>query len=82
MKALAEHGQSYPVSGVMRQDFEMADASEMLQTAFSRLQGCDCRIMPVLKEDKLIGMLNMENVGEFIMINSALRKAARATVRE
>jgi Zn-dependent protease len=82
MKALAEHGQSYPVSGVMRQDFEMADTSEMLQTAFTRLQGCDCRIMPVLKEDKLVGLLNMENVGEFIMINSALRKAAKTTMRE
>jgi len=60
----------------MRQDFELANASEMLQTAFTRLQGCDCRIMPVLKEDKLVGLLNMENIGEFIMINTALRKAA------
>jgi CBS-domain-containing membrane protein len=75
MHALAEHGQDYPVEKVMNTEFENADASEMLQTAMSRLQACKCHIMPVLKEGKLKGLLTMENVGEFMMIHSALQKA-------
>lgn len=76
MKALAQHGPSYPVAQAMRTDFLLADAAEMLQNAFARLQGCECRIMPVVKNDQLVGLLNMENIGEFMMIHSALKKAA------
>ena len=77
MSALAEHGQNYPVSDVMSKDFEKVESSEMLQSAMMRLQNCDCRTMPVIKKGELIGLLNMENIGEFMMIHSALKKASR-----
>jgi len=78
MKALAEHGQAYPVGEVMETKFEQGEASEMLQTALNRLQNCNCHIMPILTQGKLVGILNMENVGEFIMIHSALKKSVGA----
>lgn len=77
MSALAEHGQNYPVSEVMNRKFEVAESSEMLQNAMIRLQDCDCKSMPVVKNGSLIGLLNLENIGEFMMIHSALKKAAR-----
>jgi Zn-dependent protease/predicted transcriptional regulator len=77
MRALAEHGQNYPVSDVMSKKFEKVESSEMLQSAMNRLQNCDCRTMPVIKKGELIGLINMENIGEFMMIQSALKKAAR-----
>jgi predicted transcriptional regulator len=77
MKALAEHGQNYPINAVMETKFETADAGEMLQNALNRLQNCNCHIMPVLSEGKLTGLLNMENVGEFMMIQAALQKSAK-----
>ena len=33
----------------------------------------ECRTMPVLRDGQLVGLLTMENVGEFVMIESALR---------
>lgn len=77
ISALSKHGQNIDVGEVMQRDFQAADSSEMLQTAFMRLQGCDCRIMPVLRGEKLVGLLTMENIGELMMIQSAL-KGARA----
>jgi len=76
MKALAEHGQHYPVAEVMQKEFQNVDYADMLQSAMIRLQGCNCNTMPVLKNGELKGLLTMENVGEFMMIHSALRKKA------
>lgn len=76
MKALAKYGPDHPVAEVMDRNFETADASEMLQSALSRLQSCNCHIMPIVKEGKLEGLLTSENVGEFLMIQTALGKKA------
>ncbi len=79
LKALLERGQDARVSEAMKRNFETADASEMLEGVFGRLQDCDCRSLPVLRRDALVGMLTMENVGEFMMLQSAMRGAgARA----
>ncbi|NIR48605.1 site-2 protease family protein [candidate division KSB1 bacterium] len=74
LKALASEGQNASVSEVMRRDFQVADSSEMLETAFARLQGGDCHTMPVVRNDDLVGLLTTDNVGEFLMIHSALEK--------
>jgi predicted transcriptional regulator len=75
MSALAKHGQEFPVSEVMQRDFQLTDTSEMLQSAMARLQSCDCKTMPVLRNGQLVGILNKENIGEFMMIHSALKKS-------
>jgi hypothetical protein len=48
----------------------------MLETAFMRLQTCQCRTMPVVSRGELVGLLTMDNIGEFMMIESALSGAA------
>lgn len=75
VKALSEQGQDTPVESIMRRDFETADASEMLEPAFARLQECNCRTMPVISRGHLVGLLTTDNVGEFLMIQSAMSKA-------
>jgi hypothetical protein len=52
---------------------ETADPSEMLEGAFQRLQGTPGRVLPVVRDGQLVGLLTLENVGEFLMIQSALR---------
>lgn len=74
LEALAEHGESYPVTAVMRPDFLAADSAEMLETAFQRLQACDCHTMPVLHDGRLTGLLTMDNLGEYFLIQSAMKK--------
>jgi Zn-dependent protease/predicted transcriptional regulator len=75
--ALPRHGQNAPVSSIMRRDFQVVDANEMIDVAFLRLQTCNCHTMPVTQDAKLVGLLTTENVGEFLMIQSALKQASR-----
>ena len=73
--ALAEHGQDHPVVQTMRRDFLSADSTEMLETAFQRLQGCACHTMPVVHEGRLAGLVTMENLGEYLLIQAAMKKS-------
>lgn len=71
--ALARRDRQTPVAEVMRTEFRVAESGEMLDEAFRRLQECECHTMPVLRRGRLAGLLTAENVGEFLMIQSALQ---------
>jgi predicted transcriptional regulator len=75
LSALARQQQNVPIHSLMRRDFKTVDANEMLETAFARLQSCDCHTMPVTSQGQLIGLLTTDNIGEFMLIQSALRQA-------
>lgn len=77
LRALAREGKDLPVSEVMQRDFQMVEASEMLETGFRRLQNCQCRTLPVTRNGRLAGLVTMDNLGEFMMIQSALKAAQR-----
>lgn len=72
--ALAAHGHDYPVAAAMRRDFLITDYTEMLEVAFQRLQECDCHTMPVIHEGRLAGLLTMDNLGEYLLIQAAISK--------
>ncbi len=71
--ALAQRDQSSPVSEVMRRGFQTVEATEMLESALSRLTESDCPMLPVTRDGDLVGLVTMENVGEFVMIQAALK---------
>jgi hypothetical protein len=50
----------------------------MLEAVLARLHGRDCRTLPILERGALIGLVTMDNVGEFLMIQAAERKAGRS----
>jgi Mg/Co/Ni transporter MgtE len=79
MRALAEKGGRAPVAEAMQSRFETADPTEMLESAFHRLQTCDCHALPVLRGEQLVGMLTMDNVGELMMVQAAVRGARQAS---
>jgi Zn-dependent protease/predicted transcriptional regulator len=81
MKGLSDKGREALVGAVMTTRFETADAAEMLEGAFQRLQASACPALPVLQADKLVGVLTLENVGEFLTIRSALRTDGRRDAR-
>jgi Zn-dependent protease len=80
MIALAQQGQEIPVVDVMRREFQTVDSSEMLETAFARLQTCECHSLPVVHRGQLVGLVTMDNVGEFVAIQAAFvqRRAERS----
>jgi CBS-domain-containing membrane protein len=74
--ALARRGLEVPVAEVMQSRFQTVEATEMLDAAFRRLQGCECHTLPVLHRGELVGLLTMDNLGEFVAIRAALEAAA------
>jgi CBS domain-containing protein len=77
LTGLTKRGQQAEISEVMQKKFETAAPSEMADRVFARLQRCDCHTLPVLRNGELVGIVTMENVGEFLMIQSALDEAKK-----
>lgn len=75
LAALAQRSQTTPVSDIMRRDFVVVDSFDMLETAFRQLEGCDCHTLPVSHGGQLVGLLTMDNLGEFLTIQSAVGRA-------
>ncbi|AXA37163.1 SREBP protease/CBS domain [Candidatus Sumerlaea chitinivorans] len=72
LQALATLGKDARVRDVMRREFMTLDPGEMLELAFARLNECACHTVPVVRNGRLIGLITPENIGEFLMIQSAL----------
>jgi predicted transcriptional regulator len=75
--ALTRQDRSAPIATIMRRDFQVVDANEMLEPAFARLQACDCHTMPVTYNGQLVGLLTADNVGEFLMIQAVMHQVPR-----
>ena len=71
--ALGKSGSDTRVAEVMRRDICPVDSSDMLETAFSSMSAGECHTLPVLHGGRLVGLLTMENVGEFIAIQAAMK---------
>jgi Zn-dependent protease len=80
--ALSTRDQNTPVSEIMRRDFDIVHPGDMLEPAFARLQACDCHIFPVIQDKRLVGLLTMENIGEFLMLQSAMGSPRRLSIRD
>jgi CBS-domain-containing membrane protein len=76
-EGLRRSGEGTPVADVMDPNFQTAHAYDMLESAFSRLQDCECHTLPILQNDRLAGLVTMDNIGEFIRIQSTLKKINR-----
>jgi CBS domain-containing protein len=77
IRALSEHNESIYVSYVMQKNFKTIDANQMLESVAQNIQQGGQRTLPVLHNGSLVGLVTLENIGEFMMIQSAI-KARRA----
>jgi CBS domain-containing protein len=76
MRALTEHGQSAPVMDFIRRDLPTVDSHEMIEMALMRLQEVNSKTLPVMHIGKLVGLITLENITEYLMIRSALKAAS------
>ncbi|HEX6791141.1 MAG TPA: site-2 protease family protein [Candidatus Krumholzibacteria bacterium] len=77
LATLARQGPQVLVRDVMQTDFQVVQSSEMLDAAFRRLSECRCNTAPVSFQGRLVGMVTMDNIGEFLAIQGALGKPRR-----
>jgi len=78
VRAVSARGLDMRVRDAMTSVFQAVGERDLLDAAFTRLQEGPCPVLPVLRDGTLVGLLTAENVGEFVMIRSALRRARAA----
>jgi Zn-dependent protease/predicted transcriptional regulator len=77
LRAIAQQGSDVRVREAMNREFTTVDSHDMLESALVVLHDSKRRSLPVVHDGRLVGMLTTDNVGEFLMIQSALRRARR-----
>jgi Zn-dependent protease/predicted transcriptional regulator len=73
-RTLGEKGPDARVRDAMKREFLTVDSHDMLEHALVLLRTGRSRSLPVEHEGSLVGMLNADNVGHFMMVQSALRR--------
>jgi Zn-dependent protease/CBS domain-containing protein len=80
LSTLTKQGQAVPVSSVMRVNLPEVDSYEMVESALRRIQESGVPVLPVTHAGQLVGLINTENITEFLMIRSALKSASMVII--
>jgi Zn-dependent protease len=72
VRALSDGGLNVRVGSAMTENCTAISEAEPLDQAFQRIQRSECSTLPVLRDGQLVGLLTVENVGEWVMVQSAL----------
>lgn len=76
--ALRKSGAETPVTEAMQADIPSIPESMLFDRAFAVMQECRCPALPVLDSSGgLVGLFTPENVGEMIMVQSAIGPRSR-----
>ena len=73
MENLALHGPRSPVAQAMSREVPALQTHLSVEDAIHTLQSSDCESIPVFDQDRLVGLLTSENVGELLLIRSSLK---------
>lgn len=71
---LKEHGRDCPVGRLLSRDCPSVKPRDSLDEIMRQMREDGCTAVAVLDGDRFAGMLTLENVGEFMMIRSALER--------
>ncbi len=82
LNALASGRLDQRVDEVARANCGMAHPREMLDGVFQRMQESGCPALPIVETDgTIVGLLTLENVGEFSMVHAALLRGGARRAR-
>jgi signal-transduction protein with cAMP-binding, CBS, and nucleotidyltransferase domain len=65
-----------PVAEVMTRQCGSVEDSALLEGVFREMHRVGCTSVPVLRRGELVGLVSLENIGEWLMIQSAVRDRA------
>lgn len=75
--ALQQNQADLPVGHVMQRDFEPVEAHELLETVFARMSESAQRSAPVVQRGRLVGLLTLDNIRKFLLLQNMLRGTPR-----
>jgi len=74
LRALGEGSNQQRVGDAMRKECATVEDNEWLESTFQRMRESNCPSLPVVRSGQLVGMITLENVGELLMVDSAMRE--------
>jgi Zn-dependent protease len=74
--ALEKNGREHPIADFVRRDLAAVEDSDMLDRIFQLMRERSTSTLPVVRSDELVGLITLENVGEWLLVQSATRKSA------
>ncbi len=66
--AIHEKPADTPVSEIMKKEFPFAASDETLDHIFQKMQGQGISLIPIVEEGRLMGMINLEQIGKYHMM--------------
>ena len=72
VKSLREHGSQAPVAGAMQPAAPAVASTDSLEAAFHQMREGETQTVPVVDGARLVGLLTVENIGEFLLLRQAL----------
>jgi CBS domain-containing protein len=76
VRALQEGGADRRVGDFVRRSNLVAGAHEPLEAAVRRMREHALGALPVVDQDRLVGVLTLENIGDLLSVRAALRRYA------
>lgn len=81
IQALSAHDRDTLVEKVADREFSTVAPDAPLDEVFQRMNETSCSTAPVVDENQIIGLLTLENVGELIMVSSAMQMHSASAVQ-
>ena len=77
LAGIAQRGPATPVAEVMKRDFVPMDPDDLLDDVVARGRAAEAPLVPVLRDGRLVGLLTLENLSEYVLIQHALEARQR-----
>lgn len=74
IKALAEMNYNEPIKKLVNEDLEYLDGNKEIDTALEKLARNDERIYPVMDNSQFIGVVSLNHIIEYLLLNKANTK--------
>jgi Zn-dependent protease len=72
IEALSKQGPSAPIAEAMQPAPPPVSPTDSLETTFQRMRELEVQAVPVMIDSRLVGLVTLENIGEYLMIKTAL----------
>jgi Zn-dependent protease/predicted transcriptional regulator len=74
LEGLAKYGNEVPIEQVMKREVTFLKENDKISEVMQKFPDDTRALIPVIEEEKVVGVINMENVLEYVQIRAALKE--------